>query len=629
MRRRDFLKLCGYGLAATAVPGVLRAADEGAPKRPNIILFMVDDMGWQDTSVPFWYVDGKPVKTRLNTRYRTPNMEAMAKDGVLFTQAYACPVCSPTRCSLMSGMNMARHRVTDWTLGVDQQNRLTSNGEGCYPPVWAANGLQPEGTTASGRCLQPWKLDGNGKFYQPQTGAEVDYSMSAPFTNALAFPKLLQKEGYFTVHCGKAHWGSGGVSDQTSSFRSTTTTPGADPRNFGFDVNIAGSEIGGPTSYRADNKYGNASNARFAVPGMDENNYYSENVFLTDALTDRTLETLEAHLAGENPKPFYLYMAHYVIHAPWANANAWDSSRSDSTTVASDTKNPNPGDALTWNETERNYSVLIKGMDDSLGAIRKFLLDKGIADNTIVIFMSDNGGHEGSAGSRMTWSNAPLRAGKGSCYEGGIREPMMVVWPGVVTGGTVCHEPVHIDDFYPTILDMAGVPLPTEDELAVTPEGVYKDGPVKQVLDGQSIVPLLRGERETVSADGSPRAFLWHYPNKWGEGYDNRNFNFYSVVRQGDWKLIYNHNTAGGAETFELYNIPEDISEKTNLASVYPDITNRLRRLLAERLRACGAQMPTRTADGATVPWPDEVAWDATARPQAGVTLKGAAGGAQ
>lgn len=622
MRRRDFLKLCGYGLAATAVPGVLRAADEGAPKRPNIILFMVDDMGWQDTSVPFWYVDGRPVRTRLNTRYRTPNMEAMAQEGVLFTDAYACAICSPTRCSLMSGMNAARHRVTDWTLDVNDSGRLNTQGNGNKSPFWAANGLQPEGTEANGACLPPWRRDGSGKYYQPTEASEqVTYKMTVPYTNALTFPKVLQAAGYHTIHCGKAHWGSGSFNTVSNT---GATTPGADPRNFGFDVNIAGCEIGGPNNYRGDCKYGNNGTGwvHFAVPGLDENAYYDRNVFLTDALTDMTLKALTEHLDRDDGRPFYLYMAHYAIHSPWGYGQAWDAERGPGWS--------DPGDGLAWNDTERNYAALIEGMDDSLGVIRAFLKEKGIADNTIVIFMADNGGNDGTANSRMTWANAPLRGGKGSCYEGGIREPMMVVWPGVAKPGTVCHEPVHIDDFYPTILEMAGVPLPAAADLAVTPSVGSGDSERRQVLDGQSIVPLLKGERATVSADGSPRAFLWHYPNQWGEGSGApRYYHYYSVVRQGDWKLIYNHNTAGGAETFELYNIAEDISEKTNLASVYPDITDRLRRLLAERLRACGAQMPTRTADGATVPWPDAVAWDATARPQAGVTLKGAAGGAQ
>ncbi len=624
MRRRDFLKLCGYGLAATAVPGVLRAADEGTPKRPNIILFMVDDMGWQDTSVPFWYVDGKPVKTRLNTRYRTPNMEAMAQDGVLFTDAYACPVCSPTRCSLMSGMNAARHRVTDWTLDVNDSGRLNTQGNGNKSPFWAANGLQPKGTEATGSCLPPWDRDpDNGmRFYRPTDPSKaVAYELKHPFTNALTFPELLKKAGYHTIHCGKAHWGAGSYN---TYWHSGASTPGADPRNFGFDVNIAGHEVGGPANYRGDKSYGNSNSGwnHSAVPGLDHGGYYEENLFLTDALTRETLNELTRHCSENPDQPFYLYMAHYAVHAPWGDNEAYDAAR------AGEWSNPNDG--LTWSNLERNYATLIEGMDDSLGALRDFLVKQGIADNTIVIFMSDNGGNDGTANNRIRWSNAPLRGGKGSCYEGGIREPMMVVWPGVAKPGTVCHEPVHIDDFYPTILEMAGVALPAAADLAVTPSVGSGDSERRQVLDGQSIVPVLKGERATVSADGSPRAFLWHYPNQWGEGGGApRYYHYYSVVRQGDWKLIYNHNTAGGAETFELYNIAEDISEKSDLASVYPDITDRLRRLLAERLRACGAQMPTRTADGSTVPWPDEVAWDATARPQAGVTLKGAAGGAQ
>lgn len=604
MKRREFLKLFGYGLAAAGMPGALRAAGAAA-RRPNIILFMVDDMGWQDTSVPFLHVGGKPRKTPLNRRYRTPHMEAMARDGMLFTDAYACPVCSPTRCSLMSGMNMARHRVTDWTLGVDQKDRLTLGGEGCRPPRWAVNGLQPEGTQKRGTALPPWTLDAEGRYVRPDgDAARVPYAMESPYTAALAFPRLLQEAGYYTVHCGKAHWGSG---SGVYAGKNRRETPGADPCAFGFDVNIAGCEIGGPARYRGDMQYGNRWKERFAIPGLDENAYADEGVFLTDALTDKTLRTLEAHRRTNPDQPFYLYMAHYAVHAPWSNDRAWDKSRSDAENPAADSRNPNPKDGLAWNAVERNYAVLIKGMDDSLGAIRKFLGDQGIADNTIVIFMSDNGGHEGSAGSRMNWSNAPLRAGKGSCYEGGIREPMMVVWPGTVRPGSVCGEPVHIDDFYPTILEMAGIPLPGPERLAVTPAGVYDDGPLRQILDGQSIVPVLSGARPTVMPDGSPRAFLWHYPNKWGEGYNSKNFNFYTALRQGPWKLIYNHNTVGGAETFELYNIADDISEKNNLAGSRPDITDRLRKTMAALLRERHAQMPTRAADGTPVPYPDEI----------------------
>lgn len=617
MKRREFLKLFGCGLAATAVSGIMRGGDEGVGKRPNIVLFLVDDMGWQDTSQPFWYVDGKPVKTRLNARYKTPNMEAMAKEGMLFTDAYACPICSPTRCSLMSGMNMARHRVTDWTLGVNDGSRLNTQGGGCKAPYWAANGLQPEGTQPTGTCLPPWKRDAEGRYYQPKNdGEKVSYNMTVPYTNALAFPKLLQEAGYHTIHCGKAHWGSGSF----NTYKGTgATTPGANPKNFGFDVNIAGCEIGGPANYRGDRKYGNSDTSwvQFGVPGLDENGYYDRNVFLTDALTDEVLAELSRHRTDHPEQPFYLYMSHYAIHAPWNYDQAWDATRGPQWS--------DPGDGLAWNDTERNYAALIQGMDDSLGKIRDFLEKQGIAENTIVIFMADNGGNDGSANSRMQWSNAPLRAGKGSCYEGGIREPMMVVWPGRVKPGSVSHEPVHIDDFYPTILEMAGVALPSASTLAVTPSVGNGDTERRQVLDGQSIVPVLTGERATVDATGAERALLWHYPNQWGEGGRTpRYYNFYTVVRQGPWKLIYNHNTEGDAETFELYNLTNDISEKTNLATVYPKVTDRLRKTMGKLLRECGAQMPIRTSDGSTLPYPDDVAFDATSRPPVGITLKGA-----
>ena len=597
MNRRDFLRLMGCGLAAAALPGALRAAE--APARPNIILFLVDDMGWQDTSLPFFYKGGKAVATPLNRRYRTPNMEAMARDGMLFTDAYACPICSPSRCSLMSGMNAARHRVTDWTLNVDDAARLKTQGNGTKSPVWAANGLQPAGTQPSGTCLPPWRIE-DGKFVRPTDPASrVAYRMTVPYTNALTFPELLRENGYYTVHCGKAHWGSGSFNTVKGAGQ---TTPGADPRNFGFDVNIAGCEIGGPSNYRGDRRYGNnpSSWVHFGVPGLDENGYYDRNVFLTDALTDQALRALDAHLDRHDGRPFYLYMAHYAIHSPWGSGQAWDAKRAPGLT--------DPKDGLPWNEVERNYAALIMGMDDSLGAIRKFLDERGIADNTIVIFMSDNGGNDGSANARMKGSNAPLRGGKGSCYEGGIREPMMVVWPGKVKPATVCSEPVHLDDFYPTILGMAGVPLPSPDRLAETPAGVYPDGPLRQVLDGQSLVPVLTGERATVNPDGSDRLLLWHYPNQWGEGGGApRIYHYYTVLRRGPWKLIYNHNDGGNAPLFELYNLTDDIGEAHDLASARPDLVDSLRRDMARLLRDRRAQMPLRLADGKPVPYPDDV----------------------
>ena len=157
--------------------------------RPNIIVFIVDDMGWQDTSLPFWNH-----KTRYNEMYETPNMERLASQGVMFTQAYACPVSSPTRCSLMTGMNMSRHRVTNWTLERDKTTDLESDI--VKLPEWNCNGIAQVGTVE-------------------RTAV------------ATSFVQLLKDSGYHTIHCGKAHWGA-------------IDTPGENPCHFGFDVNITG-----------------------------------------------------------------------------------------------------------------------------------------------------------------------------------------------------------------------------------------------------------------------------------------------------------------------------------------------------------------------------------------------------
>ena len=612
--RRSFLGLLGAGVGALAAG---RALGQGG-RRPNIVLFMVDDMGWQDTSVPFLRRDGQWVRTRLNARYagRTPSMERLAAQGMRFTEAYACAVCSPSRCSLMSGMNAARHRVTDWTLGVDQANRLSTSGEGLRSPRWGANGLQPQGTEKTGSCQPPWRVDAQGKYYQPAFGAAEGayaYNLSVPFTNALAFPELLRRAGYRTIHVGKAHWGSG--TPKSYKVQATPTSPGADPRAFGFEVNIAGAERGGPANYRGDAQYGNATNADFATPGLDENNYYEDDVFLTDALTDMALREVRRTHAADPDRPFYLYMAHYAVHSPLDNARAWDRSRSDSEEVARDARNPNPNDGLAWNATERNYATLIEGMDASLGKLLDLLEELGVADDTLVIFMADNGGL--SVSGRLANANAPLRAGKGSCYEGGTREPLIVAWPGHVAPGSVSEEPVIIEDFYPTLLEAAGVPLPAQAELAETPEGVYADGPLRQVLDGASFLPVALGRRGTVRSDGAARPLLWHYPNKWGEGPVGKAYNYYSALRLGRWKLIYQHSD----QSFELYDLPTDLSESRNLAAERPEEVDRLRREMGRLLRERGAQMPIVQATGAAVPWPDEVSLPA-ASAAPGLTLR-------
>ncbi|HIX88845.1 MAG TPA: sulfatase [Candidatus Akkermansia intestinavium] len=504
------------------------------PGKPNIIFFLVDDMGWQDTSVPFWRdAEGKPLRTYLNDRYRTPNMEKLADKGVVFTNAYASSICSPTRCSMMSGMSAARHRVTNWTLQRDTST--DANNKSITPPDWAVNGIQPA------------KVRPKGTTTRPITGERIKYEMKKPYATCTPLPELLRKKGYTTIHCGKAHWGS-------------RNTPGADPKNFGFDYNIAGTEIGGPGSYLGRDHYGKN---QFHVCGLDENNYYEDDVFLTEAITREALSRLTK--LNEDPKekgkPFYLYMSQYAVHCPLNKADQ---------RFAGNYKDPKDG--RPWSNIERNYSTLIEGMDKSLGDLMNWLEENKLTESTVIIFMADNGGLSLSSSTRSGDRNAnfPLFCGKGSFYEGGIREPMIAYWPGVTKAGSINRSPVIVEDFFPTLLEIAG----------------YKKLPkTVQKVDGLSFVPALRGE----SINGE-RPLIFHLPNIWGEGSGQGvGYGPQSAVIQGDWKLIYRHAT----QKFELYNIAEDISEKQDLAASMPDKVRELAKLLSDELRDRDAQMPT------------------------------------
>lgn len=453
----------------------------------------------------------------------------------------------------MSGMNPSRHRVTNW---VRQQNQTTDqNSKNLQPPDWALNGLQPVGTPAKGVTKRPI------------SGEDMHYNMTRPFATAITLPQLLKKCGYVTVHCGKAHFGTQG-------------TPGSNPLNMGFDYNIAGTEIGHPADYRGSKHYGKGFNH---VRGLDENNYYQDDVFLTEALTQEAIKRLEAirNNPKEAGKPFYLYLAQYALHSP-LDERAYDKRFADAY------KDPQDGHA--WSPREKHYSGLIEGMDKSLGDIMKYLKDNNLDKNTVLVFMSDNGGLAISGRLGNVDSNYPLSFGKGGCMEGGIREPMIISWPGVTKGGARCSVPVIIDDFLPTLLDMAGC----------------RNLKTPQKLDGLSLVPLLKGAQ--FPAD---RPLLFHQPNNWGEG--SRQATQYgasTALRRGDWKLIYRHVD----QSFELYNLRKDISEKNNLASAEPKKVKEMASMMGRLLRERKALMPTYkkgnslgVAEGTSVPWPDQV----------------------
>lgn len=211
-----------------------------------------------------------------------------------------------------------------------------------------------------------------------------------------------------------------------------------------------------------------------------------------------------------------------------------------------------------------------------------YLKKKEVEKNTIIIFMSDNGGlsHHGRGGQPNT-HNLPLKAGKGSVYEGGIREPMIVKWPGLVKPSTVAKQYVIIEDFFPSILEMAGL----------------KNYKTEQTIDGKSFVSILKNPNYV----DNDRELIWHFPNKWTSA-DGPGVNYFSAIRQGDWKLVYSMRSGKK----ELYNLKEDIGELDDLAAKYQGRVKQLADLLTLKLKAANAPMPSYKATGKIVSWPNE-----------------------
>ena len=561
------MKTRKYTAAGLALLAPALAAS--ARQKPNIVFFLVDDYGWPESSVAYGE-EGYP----RNLQFHTPNMERLAEKGVILTQAYACPVSTPTRTSLMSGMNAAHSHITNWTsMARDEPSDAVGgkNGAAIYEeldtdifrrPEWNINGLCPEGVSAP-----------------------ADVQIATPVV------RLLRDAGYYTIHVGKAHWASAG-------------TPGSSPYNMGFTVNIAGTNAGLPKSYLGTDNFGNTPELwnMSAVQNMTE--YYGEEIFLTEALTREALKTLEYPI--EHKQPFYLYLAHYATHTP----------------IQKDDRFFREYKEMGLDNGQSKFSSMVAGVDKSLGDLMDYLEKKGIADNTIIIFMADNGGNADvkSKGGVPHTQCAPLREGKGSCYQGGIRVPMMVYIPGKTAAGTRINTPVVPEDLFPTLLELGGV----------------RSYQTVQPVDGKSLVPLLtKGSRlaakaakkgeitdqksanafvipEAVSGIDPERPIFFHYPHQWKVDYKPE-VDFLSTVIVGDWKLVYvMMNTVPGqcvadGVPLELYNIREDIGEKHNVAAEHPEIVARLAKVLGDRLRSWNASMPIVRATGKPVPWPDEI----------------------
>jgi arylsulfatase A-like enzyme len=485
-----------YTLTATNADGDTTATVRvgAGPPRPNLLVFLVDDMGPHDTSVPFNQdAGGNPVAYNFNSFYQTPNMESLAASGMRFTSAYAQSVCSPTRCGIMTGRNSARHAVTDW---------VGSTVAGS-PANWRSAGIDGTDTT---------------------------------------LPKLLQSGGYRTIHVGKAHFANSSVN----------------VTDLGFDVNVAGSHWGHPWSgYIGTPAYG-------GMPGMGA---YDGSLFLTNALTIEANQALED--AVDDGTPFFLHMAFYAVHAPF-------------------TTNPDAtGDySAATGSTHTKFATMIEGMDIAVGQIRQKLVDLGVAEDTLIVFLGDNGSDSPALSQdglpSGIYNDFPMRGKKGSKWEGGIRVPFIATW-AAADGANSFQQAIPIPadsietdivtswDLSATLLDVAGLPGTTD----------FGE-------DSHSIVPYFRG----TPGSHRPQEVIIHYPH-------NHRSDFFSLIRQGDMKLIYNYQS----NTHQLYNLAADPTESNNLAAAQPETVMRMARALAQGLDATwGARGPLIPTISTTAP---------------------------
>ena len=419
--------------------------------------------------------------------YETPNLDRLAQEGMRFTDAYASAcVCSPTRASLLTGRSPARLHLTDWL---------------------------------PGRPDQPLQ-----KLHRP------NFQTFLP-KEEHTLAETLREVGYATASIGKWHLGD---------------VPDTWPEHQGFDLNVAGSGKGNPTSYFSP----------CALPNLYDG---PPGEYLTDRLTDEAIRFMEQNRS----KPFFLYLQHYAVHTPLQAKGALEQKYKAKAAFLKDQKKaeflPDLGRPVRQVQNQPTYASMIENMDEGVGRILDKIASLGLEKNTIVIFTSDNGGLSNAEGSPT--SNLPLRGGKGWPYEGGVRVPLIVRWPGITRAGSISAKPVISADLYPTILQMVG--LSTSQQ---------------KTEDGVSFLPAIKGE------DIPERPLFWHYPH-----YSNQGGAPYGAVRLGDWKLIEWYEDM----RLELYDLKSDLGEKNNLASQKLEKTASLVTLLHEWRKRVSAQMPT------------------------------------
>jgi arylsulfatase A-like enzyme len=476
-------------MIAAALIGAGGAAAAEPAKRPNIVFILADDLGWADLGC------------YGSTYHQTPHIDALARRGLRFTQAYAAsPLCSPTRASIMTGLLPARLGITTPSCHVKEEVFEQKVPDKADPKV---------------KILQPNSV----------TRLKLEYHTLA---------EALKEGGYRTGHFGKWHLGREPY----------------DPLHHGFDIDFP-------------HWYGPGPAGGYVAPWR----------FQEEVLKGKPGEHIEERLAGEvirfikdnKDRPFFVNYWCFSVHSPWGGKK----DLIEHYRRTADPKSP-----------QRNpvYAAMIHTMDESVGRVVQALDDLGLADNTLLVFFSDNGGidwhdarmKEQAGMDDPPTSNLPLRGGKASLYEGGTREPLLVVWPGRTRPGATTDALVQSTDFYPTLLDIAGVPV--------------KAG---RKLDGVSFAPVLTG-----GAAQRTKLFC-HFPYLTVNKADNKSPGSY--VRQGDWKLIRRYfGNSDCTDRFELFDLRTDIGETKDLAASHPEKVKELSWLLDEYLKDTHAVLPKR-----------------------------------
>lgn len=444
-------------IARVLIVCLLLTMDLRAAEKPNILLILVDDLGWKDLAC------------QDNPFLSTPNIDRLAEQGMQFSDAYAAaPVCSPTRAAILTGKSPARLHLTNH---LPDQEHFT-----------------PDDST-----LLPAEM--------------LDH---LPLEHVTIAEHLRDDAGYATGFFGKWHLYTG---------RDAQYGPEAQ----GFDLNVGGNSFGGPPSFFDPYK----------------NEFIKDRKageYLPDRLADETISFIrQQHKQG---KPFFAALFNYTVHWPM---------EAPADLIAKYADRPKEG------YRDHRYAAMIEAMDAAMGRLFAAMDEMKIAEDTLLVFTSDNGPFGGVGDCR------PLRADKGHLYEGGIRVPMIVRWPGKVKAGAKSSEAVISTDLYATLMDAAGL--------------------ANDSVDGESLIPLFKGE-------GKPArdAIFWHYPN-FAFHKDNR---LGSAIRMGNYKLIEFFDE----DVVELYDLSRDIGEMKDLSKMMPARADEMRARLRAWRTESKAAMP-------------------------------------